>query len=596
MAEPSLQLGNGNWAGKSDNLLAYHKANNNFYADELTFARASTGTIVNSDGLIEEVPYNLIEQSNDFDTTWSVGNSTITGGQADKDGGTSAWVIASTTIGSETRIRQSQTFTVGEVIALSCYMKAGTVNFGIVRTYSIAGGGRVWFNLLNGTVGTENSGLTGSIESVGGGWYRCSITGVVTNTGAIDIAPAPADNDYLADAVGESIYIQDAQLNSGSTAKTYYPTTTRLNIPRVDYLNNSNGSLKLEPQRTNLVTQSSDFSNAAWDEDGVTIAANNTTSPDGTTNADKFLETAVNGIHLINNTSPITASATSTASVFYKKGTRRYFSIKILIGSNSYTQVFDSEGLTTGGNSSNGLTNVVTKIEDYGNGWVRASVAGTSASGTSTYIIVGLSNSLNPTFNPTNYNPTYQGSVTDYGYFYGAMLEAGSYATSIIPTSGTTVTRIQDTSSTTGLSDVIGQTEGTLFVEISAFSGANTDRQISISDGGTSNRVVMALLYNGTQIQFVVASGGSITVNTTQTIATITSGTKIAFAYKANDFKIYANGLLIASDTSGAVPIGLDTLGFDRGDGNDVFEGNVKNLQLYKTRLSNTELATLTTI
>jgi len=241
MAEPSLQLGNGNWAGKSNNLLAYHKANNNFYADELTFARASTGTIVNSDGLIEEVPYNLASYSEQFD-------------------------------------------------------------------------------------------------------------------------------------------------------------------------------------------------NAAWDEAGVTISANDTTSPDGTTNADKFLETAVNGIHLINNTSPITASATSTASVFYKKGTRRYFSIKILIGSNSYTQVFDSEGLTTGGNSSNGLTNVVTKIEDYGNGWVRASVAGTSASGTSTYIIVGLSNSLNPTFNPTNYNPTYQGSVTDYGYFYGAQINSGSTAKTYFPT------------------------------------------------------------------------------------------------------------------------------------------------------------------
>ena len=66
MAEPSLQLGNGNWAGKSSNLLAYHKVVDNFYADELTFSRASSGTIVNADGLIEQVPYNLIEQSNTF--------------------------------------------------------------------------------------------------------------------------------------------------------------------------------------------------------------------------------------------------------------------------------------------------------------------------------------------------------------------------------------------------------------------------------------------------------------------------------------------------------------------------------------------------
>ena len=60
MAEPSFNLGDGNWAGKSGNLLGYHKVDNNFYADELTFSRASSGTIVNADGLIEQVPYNLI--------------------------------------------------------------------------------------------------------------------------------------------------------------------------------------------------------------------------------------------------------------------------------------------------------------------------------------------------------------------------------------------------------------------------------------------------------------------------------------------------------------------------------------------------------
>ena len=173
-------------------------------------------------------------------------------------------------------------------------------------------------------------------------------------------------------------------------------------------------------------------------------------------------------------------------------------------------------------------------------------------------------------------------------------LEEGSYPTSYIPTQGSAVTRVADACSQTPPSGIIGQTEGVLYAEISAFVGANEDRQISISDGGTSNRVAMALLSNGTQVQFVVSSGGSITVNTTQTIATITSGTKIAFAYKANDFKIYANGLLIASDTSGAAPTGLNTLGLDRGDGGDNFYGNLKDLKLYNTALTDAELIALT--
>jgi hypothetical protein len=131
--------------------------------------------------------------------------------------------------------------------------------------------------------------------------------------------------------------------------------------------------------------------------------------------------------------------------------------------------------------------------------------------------------------------------------------------------------------------------------QISAFSGANTDRQVSINDGSTSNRVVMAFLSNGTQIQFVVASGGTITVNTTKTINAISDGIKIAFKYKQNDFAVWLNGSEIATDTSGATPTGLDNLSFDRGDGGDVFYGKVKQIKVYKEALTDAELATLTT-
>ena len=103
----------------------------------------------------------------------------------------------------------------------------------------------------------------------------------------------------------------------------------------------------------------------------------------------------------------------------------------------SYTQVFDSEGLVTGSNYSNGLTNVVTTIEDYGNGWGRFSIKGTSPSGVFTYAIFALSDSLNPTFDAGNFNPKYTGTGTDYGYFWGAQLNAGSLGP-YIPTIATT--------------------------------------------------------------------------------------------------------------------------------------------------------------
>jgi hypothetical protein len=155
---------------------------------------------------------------------------------------------------------------------------------------------------------------------------------------------------------------------------------------------------------------------------------------------------------------------------------------------------------------------------------------------------------------------------------------------------------VADACSKTGISSLIGQTEGVLFADFSTFVGANDDRQISINDGSISNRVTMALLTNGTQIQFVVQSGGSIVMNTTQTIATLTTRVKIAYAYKLNDFAIYVNGVSVATDTNGAVPISPSVLSFDAGDSTDKMLGKVNQVALFPTRLTNAELASLTTI
>ena len=195
--------------------------------------------------MFEPQSTNVLLQSNGFGTTpWSVGNSTLSSNSGiSPSGKNDAWKIQSTTIGSETRVRQSTSGALGNTITLSCFMKAGTVNFGIVRTYAISGGGRVWFDLLNGTIGTENTGLTGKIENYGNGWYRCSITGVIDTTGAIDFAPAPADNDFLANAVGESIYLYGGQLEINSSYATSYIPTEGSQVTRNQDVCTNGGSL-----------------------------------------------------------------------------------------------------------------------------------------------------------------------------------------------------------------------------------------------------------------------------------------------------------------------------------------------------------------
>jgi len=69
---------------------------------------------------------------------------------------------------------------------------------------------------------------------------------------------------------------------------------------------------------------------------------------------------------------------------------------------------------------------------------------------------------------------------------------------------------------------------------------------------------------------------------------------KIAFKYKNNDFALWVNGVEVGTDLIGVIPTGLNKLSFDDGNGSSDFYGKVKQLQVYDTSLSDTQLAALT--
>ena len=80
--------------------------------------------------------------------------------------------------------------------------------------------------------------------------------------------------------------IWGAQLVEGTTAQTYFPTTDRLNVPRLSYMYGSCPALLLEPQRTNYALYSQDFSNAAWQTlGGASKVSTNNLDPSGTLTA-----------------------------------------------------------------------------------------------------------------------------------------------------------------------------------------------------------------------------------------------------------------------------------------------------------------------
>ena len=216
------------------------------------------------------------------------------------------------------------------------------------------------------------------------------------------------------------------------------------------------------------------------------------------------------------------------------------------------------------------------------------------------YNIFGLSNSANPTFSAEAV-PTYVGNGTGSVYIYGAQIEAGSYATSYIPTTSASVTRNADVISKTGISSLIGQTEGSFFCEFNyngVIDNSTARKIISLNDGTSDNLVDAYFVATATTIQARVRAGavgfGSITSGA------LSSGNyKIAYAYKNSDFVLYINGTQIGSVSSGTISFSSPVSIVQIGDGeaaSDQLGGGIKASALWKTRLTNAQLATLTTI
>ena len=356
--------------------------------------------------------------------------------------------------------------------------------------------------------------------------------------------------------------------------------TVGAGMPRIDYKDNSEGALLLEPQRTNLITQSEAFDNSYWTKSGASVTSG-FVSPDGTNNAFKLVENTSNSAHRIFNGSGLSVSGNVSMSVFAKKGGRNFIR---LTNNNIAGAFFDlNNGVVLGVSSG-----VTAKIEDFSNDWYRCSITQTGVA--NERLIVYLSNN--------GIDTTYQGDGASGVYIYGAQLEEGSYATSYIPTSGSTVTRLAGLSDTENLSHVIGQTEGVIFYDgILVHKSTSTAEdlfELSIDDGSDDNAFFINNYNNSLTI--ILKSGGSNSFFNNSFNPTEGAKYKLAFAYKENDFALYINGNQIATGSSGTAPA-MNQITFGNYFDNRVnFRNSAKinDFRLYNTRLSNSELQALT--
>jgi hypothetical protein len=556
---------------------------------DLSFTRASNGTRVNSAGLVEVCPWNLAQQSETFDNAiWSKntgGTSTVTvtanSGIA-PNGTTTADRIQLTrdSLGFA-QVIQTVTTTTSQSYTFSVYLK------------SLSGTPTVMFGSFGGT-NTQTATLTNE-------WVRYTWTATSPSTSAFallmiwgGVGSTSLSADFLA---------WGYQLVEGSSAKPYFPTTDRLNVPRLTYQNGGGGcpSLLLEPQRTNLLTYSEQFDDAAWTKIQSSVSSNSTTSPDGTTNADTFSANGTTAVHALFRAQSVTSATPYTFTIYAKANTGRYllvrnmsfatvvrYGIAVDLQNGTVTQTSSTATAPTG--TSNSVTSV-------GNGWYRISVTMNSVD-TSYGVIVESSNTGTPTLDAF-LDYSYNGSESY--YVFGAQLEAGAYPTSYIPTTSASATRVADACGKTGISSLIGQTEGVLFVDL-VITGTTGNNRFSISDGSNVNWIFIGTPEDGAtrSSRFYIKTNGVVRVDTgTSSYFTIGQRYKLALAYKSGDWAVYANGSLLYSgtDSIGSVSSALSAFDFFNTSGGTAdCREQINQAILFPNRLTNAELASLTTI
>jgi hypothetical protein len=383
------------------------------------------------------------------------------------------------------------------------------------------------------------------------------------------ILPNNTDGDFTYERNGSATRVRKDGLIEELTVN---------DTPRLDWLNSDCPSLLLEPQRTNIQAYSENFSGAAWTPAFSTITANSSISPNGELTAYKLETTS--SVGSLNGFLQITANTLYTYSLFVKADTTSICKIELydtLSGGASYKYGLVNFDMSTETISTSLATASFDKLDG---GWYRLKITATSPNplqGGATGVSISL---------------TQAGSI----FIWGGQMEAGGYATSYIenPSNVSGETRLKDECLNGGDADLFDITEGTFFVDAVNFSPPlNGYNMITLSDGNTN---LVRFIYESSRIRTSVENGSS----QQDYFITGVNGNernKVAITFKKDEFKVYHNGVLKDTDTSGDIPTGLDKLNFASQSGTSRhFEGKVYDTRVYDRVLTEAEAITLTTI
>jgi hypothetical protein len=571
---------------------------------DLSFTRASDATRTNSAGVIERTPWNLFTWSEMFsDVAWTKQFTSVLVNTTTAPNGT---LTADTFSGDGTNsihtILQSVTLQASRSYSISLFVKKGTNDFIQIGGGGVLFGAEVYanFDLNTGTIGNKGTLTTAQIENYGNGWYRCSITGTTiaaaTNTGLFaTLVNSNTSARGESNTLSTNVILWGAQLVEGTDAKPYFATTNRQDVPRLDYRNadgslNSCPRLLLEPQRTNSIRNSTMVGAVAgspgtlptnWSVIGG-AGLTQTIVGTGTESGLTYLDVRYNG----------TATSTDVIRLTQETNTGIAASNGQTWSLSPYVKVTIASGATPSYSLRMAERTAIGSLITVGTQSATFTSTLTRQTYTRTLIGGGTVGAVVPEIGITVTN----GAAYDFTIRIAApQMELGAYATTFIPTTTAAVTRLADSASKTGVASLIGQTEGTLFLDAVLTKDSTTGFLLQVSDGTQNNRVQITL---STILAWQVTGSNLVGINGTIGF-TDNTRLKMAFAYKSGDSAFYINGVKVTStiEVSLNVPTALNRIDIARNHTSafPVTE-QVNQAALFPTRLANDRLAELTTL
>ena len=555
---------------------------------------------------------NLLGYSQEFDNAaWSKSNSTITADvTAAPNGSMTADKLVEDTATSNHLIQSGAITVISNTkYTVSIYAKASERSQVRVALSAVefTNGRQALFDLQTGTVAAVETGATAAVVSIGNGWYRCAVTATASVSGSNPVtyqlangATTPAPQSYTGDGTS-GIYIWGAQFSDSASLDPYVynpaaaPSNTAYYGPRFDYdpVTLAPKGLLIEEQRTNSIRNNTMQGAVAGTPGTLPTNWVSTTPANGITreivgvgveDGIQYIDFRFYGTNTLGGAfyMDITFDSGAITAAQGQSWTESIYA-RLMAGTVSGAAFASVPGLvlySTPNFNDNGSLRPIS-VSNAKLSSQRFSATRTLANATST--------GVSPRFSWT----IDTGATIDFTIRIGLpQLEQGAFATSVIPTTTTALTRAADVASVTGddFSSWYNPVEGTMVAEALTFNSSVSKYPVSAHDGSQAELIAM---------YFLNANGGGFVIDNSVTQVQIESAglatqSKIAFAFKLNDFAMCINGSSPATDASGTIPtVNRLQLG-NRADGVRTLNGHIRSFKYYPTRLSNGQLQALT--